>query len=1059
MSSQSLSCWSAFLSALTLLVIAGCNSGMTPVTPAATATAPAAGFAAVSDSGAMESLAAGFDVVIDRANLTATLTPWRRGENFQANVYDLDIDQFQNADSFRVLGIRIDADGNPIMDYSHAHPFPPPNLALPVTSLNRADLGYTGRVLFISNLSAAQLPANTYFTDVKANTSVVVDADGYVNLGTTDLVLSAQGYNTNTFPYKLMVDELRNNRTGVTNGGIVTGNYNAATGGWQAGNIGPTNRGWTGYDYLHEGQEARGFVTISKDAFQGNYATFSVGLLIRYCDPRGNKTKTNRFPQTPVDVLKFAYRMPYGALDCGKVSPGGITLTTATGSNAAINIKIRDWDARGVETTLADLGLDADVSRIQNNGGGSPAVTIDVPSLSATTFTATEGTPAKSGKAGDEIEFNTTLTNSKGTVAPGKVTGMVRVIDPESTDPNAGTYHFGVDAGTLVGSPARALAVVTYQAVRVTVNAPAGSEPQCGATHINGSGSLPPGGTFTVDCSSITDSNSTNVGLQFSYSGPSTSMSSIVTVPVASLGSENALNPFTDSRLTTKLFPPTDEGSYTLLVILTDGTTPPVLCGPYLFSVSPNFPPSCGQGLLLNKSVFFTGQGVDFLANLSNLVDPGNTGNIDLTFSYDGPASDTSSTLSRGFPLPANFDPFGDPGLADPLTPPTAVGTYTFTVSMDDGINNPVECDVPFEVRFGPACGVANSASDITGAPVFGSQHDLNTAPITWYNFYTTQDYATFRDGTAGYLCQRFDTDDDPGNGTQINYQLYRFTAAGDSATAQPMTSFLTAGNQIMQVEVDSTNRVFYAVRPYDDAWGPDTIYTNPNRKVHWFDWDGSLATAETGSVDLPAPVIALTIDADDSFWAIDQNNILLHYTRSGGSYAQAASDQVDLGVRLGIGLSTVICDLVLDFHNGAKYILTNSGPSRNGRLYRLECDGSLWTGGTNPANFALSTGSQYPGVPDGGDLDIDQYSNAGALLTGDQDAQLVVFHAVGGGGLYVFNADLEQTASSTGGTASGARGVVVAAGNYAVSNETGDLVNGEAWAFQDFWTLPGAWK
>jgi len=1046
---------STLLSALSIL--SSCNhSNVAPTAPETDSDVQLSMQTAIAAGGAQESIPALFDVTVDLASMTAQATPRRQATNFQGNLYDLDIRAFQNAESFRITGVRSDPDGNPIMDYTHAHPFGAPDLTKPVSASNRADLGYTGRVLFVGDVPSSQVTNFTFFGGLVVNTALVANADGYVEVG--DLLTQGTGFAAEAYPYRLIVDEVRNNRASQPNGGVYTGNYVSGTGGWQRGNFGAGNAGWIGYDYLHQGQVARGFVTIRKEAFTAGTATFTTAILIRYCDPRGSKDKTNRLPAAPFDVLKFAYRLPYGALDCSKIAVGGATVDTTIGSDADVTIRVRDWDARASETAATDLGTEPNVALIQNNGAGSPAVQISVPALRDALINGTEETPLRTGLPGDEIRYNATLLNSKGTATAGTVWALIKVTDPEDSDPDRADYAFGVDPVTLAGSTTRALPVVVYQSIPVTVTAPAGSGPQCGSTQINGGGNVAPGGTFTVDLSTITDPDSTFLTFQFHYTGPSESFSSTTSINVASLVIEDDFNPFTDARLTTPLFPPSTAGTYDFDVRITDGTSPQVICGPYLFSVQADQPPSCGSGITLSKKRFREIDPVNFTVNLSPMIDPGNPGPIDLTFAYTGPENDTSSTLTRNFPLPANFNPFTDGGLATPLDPPNTPGDYIFTATIDDGINSPVDCTTAFDIR---PCGAAMTDPDITVAPAFDASHDLNNAPLTWYNFYTTQDYAAFSDDTAGYICQRYDPDDDPGNGTLENYDLWHFTTAGATSSVDRVTNFFTEGNQVAQIEIDQASRVLYAYRPVDDAWDTGSNYDNPNKTIHWFDYAGTTVSSQGGEFSIPLPPVAMALDVDDGLWVIDTNNILEHYRKLPGTagYERVSDDLVDLGATLGIGTSSVVCDFVGNFHNGAFYILTNSGPGRNGRVYRLECDGALWSGGVNPLALTLSTGSQYATVPDGGDIAIDQFDSAGTLLDGPQDAQLVIFHAGSGGGVYVINADLQLTTSSTGGIASGARGTLVASEDYGLSNEFGDQVTGEPWAFQDTWTLPPSWQ
>lgn len=1036
-----------------ILLLSACQDrSSAPLAPSAAD--PTATIFASPDGSLREQLVAGFTVTVDAASLTATAEPWRQAEGFQANLFDLDINAFQSAESFRLTGVRSDPDGNPILDYTHAHPFAAPNFAQPVTGLNRADLGYTGRILFVSDLSAGQVPSFRFFGGVVANTAFVQNPDGYVSVG--DLLANGEGLRTTAHPYRLIVDEVRNNRVGVSNAGSYTGSFDTALGGWQRSNIGASSDGWTGYDYLHQGQVARGFVTLRKEAFVAGTATFTTAILIRYCDPRGNKDKANRFPADPADVKKFAYRLPHAALDGSKIALGGLTLTTATGSNGPLTVRVRDWDARATVTSFTDLGEDPNISTIRPNTGGIPQVNVSVPALADGVFAATEDAPPRSGLPGDELRYTAIVTNVKGTAPPGLIWGLVRVADPQDADPEKQTYHFGVDPVTLAGSAIRALPVTTYQAAPILITPPPGSEPQCNSTGINGSGMVAPGGTFTVNLATITDTDSAFIGLQFRYTGPGEQFSSTLTLNTSALVLETAFNPFTDPRLTTPLFPPVLPGTYQLTLRLTDGTSEPVDCGPYLFTVQADFPPQCNSGITLSRSQYREIDTVDFTVNLSALSDPGNPGPIGLTFAYTGPEADSAGPAQRHFPLPGNFDPFGDGSLPEPLTRPTAAGDYLFSVTLNDGVNDPVACTAPFSIK---PCGTPKIVEDITTGPAFGASHDLNASPLDWYNFYTIQDFAAFLDGRAGVLFQRYDPADDPGNGAITDYNLWRVTDPGDLSSAVPVTSFLTAGNQVAQLETDRTGRILWFYRPFDDAWDTGSNYANPHKTLYWIDYTGTPATAVAGSLEFARPAVAMSIDVENGVWVIDRDNLLHHYRRQGTGYVLVSSDSRDLGAILGIGLTTVVCDFVINFHNSAFYILTNSGPSRNGRLYRLECDGVLWGGGTNPLNVALSTGAQYPAVPDGGDIAIDQLAANGSLLEGPQDVQILVFHSVAGGGTYVINADLQQTAASTGGTSAGVRGTIEPVSHWVVSNESGDLAAGQPWAFIDSWTLPGAWQ
>lgn len=129
-----------------------------------------------------------YTIAIDPATLSGTVA-LVSDHAAQANddVYDLSISNFLRRDSLKILGISRSATTLDIT-YQVTHPFAAPtNLAGPATAANRADLGVAGRVCFLMDVPSAS--GNTYFqtaaagaagvTNVVANTSTVVNADGY----------------------------------------------------------------------------------------------------------------------------------------------------------------------------------------------------------------------------------------------------------------------------------------------------------------------------------------------------------------------------------------------------------------------------------------------------------------------------------------------------------------------------------------------------------------------------------------------------------------------------------------------------------------------------------------------------------------------------------------------------------------------------------------------------------------------------------------------------------------------------------------------------------------
>jgi len=416
-----------------------------------------------------DSLVGLWDIRIDPADWSATITPspTRTAESSQAIRYDLDIEDFLNADSLQLAGLTV-ADGSVKVDLLHAHPFPAPDFSKPISGLNRADLGYTGRLLVISTAGSQSF----FGGGVECDPSFLANADGYVRPG--DLLRNVAPAGYNSFAYKLLVDDFAGTRVGVAPG-PATGNYLPGSGGWQRGNIaGPSgNDGWTGYDYLHGGQSSRIQLEVALEALEETAFTFTTAILIQYTDPRGNppaggELRDRRFPPVNADPLAFAYRLPFSALDNSVLAVDGpVSIGAGPGSATALELRVRDWDAGATESTDLRLDDQADVSLIQRDAGGYLNPALSAPDFAATvpSFAHQSGT----GLPGNELRFTTTLTNVLGTSTPGRHYAMVRVIDPEDSDANRDTYHFGVDPVTLVPDAARAVQVRNYQVIPIDV--------------------------------------------------------------------------------------------------------------------------------------------------------------------------------------------------------------------------------------------------------------------------------------------------------------------------------------------------------------------------------------------------------------------------------------------------------------------------------------------------------------------------------------------------------------------------------------------------------------
>lgn len=449
--------------ALAALALSACQQeSLHPASPALTPPPLPAGV--VLDSGDL--LAAQFDIAVDPAELTATVLPVRSGaaqppQNLQ---FDFDIEQFTKPSSFRIEGVRLTDAGDFEIEFTHAHPFPAPDFSSGITALNRADLGYTGRLLLLVSGTATAF----FGGSVQLNPESVVAADGWLQPGT---LLAAGPQALNTFPYVLLADEAKNNREGISNGGVMTGSYNAGQGGWQRANAGPSGTGWTGFDYVHGGQVVRNRFALGARGLAGSGFTFRAALLIKYTDPRGMAGRTLRFPPELPDATQFAYRLPYAALDISRITLSGplSVIDTPAGDTADIILRIRDWDARATAAASHDLGALTDVTLVQPGAPGTPTVELVCPPLFSSSLVLTAGNPSNSGRPNDELTFTGTLTNVLGTAAPGRTFACVQITDPEDGDPNASSYRYGVDPFTITPDPARALQVRTWQVLPVTI--------------------------------------------------------------------------------------------------------------------------------------------------------------------------------------------------------------------------------------------------------------------------------------------------------------------------------------------------------------------------------------------------------------------------------------------------------------------------------------------------------------------------------------------------------------------------------------------------------------
>lgn len=489
--------------ALAILIAAGCAGGDQQTGP--TATIPGSNFAgqaelgpAVLDQGALQSALALYTVEVDPVTLSAT-TALKEQRAAQANddLYELPIGNFLRPDSLQVARVSADAEALNLV-YTFSHPFKAPqDFDAPATAQNRIDLGISGRVLFL--LDALDLASSTFFDEtgsgggrVIANTSLVGNADGYYNPGG---LLNLSGMAANTFPYKVLVDETLDPRTGQadgaprSNGGDVMGNFDP-TFGWTRATSGTNRDAWTGMGFLHQGQTVTSSIRLLKSGLSSQAFRFDVAIIAKYVDPRGGDNtptkRANRLPATDADLAQFVYRAPHASLDVEAVrflgEGGGFMPNQISGSE--LRFHVADWDARATETSMADLAEDTtSASHVALGTSGAPSLAVSIPGVLGPASVIVPmgagalqdddslfgGDPeADSGRPGDALFYAETITK---TVTSGQgeglFTGMVRVTDVEDNLGNSQIIHLD---GQLQPVTVNRPRPVVYQAFQVAMD-------------------------------------------------------------------------------------------------------------------------------------------------------------------------------------------------------------------------------------------------------------------------------------------------------------------------------------------------------------------------------------------------------------------------------------------------------------------------------------------------------------------------------------------------------------------------------------------------------------
>lgn len=441
-----------------ILLLAGCGDAPPnlPVTSSP-------GIAQATASLAVDEQLIGFwQLTADPSTLQATCTylPERAATvGTQARYYDVDISQFVNSSLLRASSVHFDVNGDLLIGLTHRHPFPAPDFTQPITAKNRADLGYTGKLLILADAVHTTFASQS----LTADPTLVRNPDGYAATG--DL-LYRTGYTNNLFPYLLLADEARDNRVGISNGGAPSGNYDAASGGWQQGNAGVSGDNWTGFDYLHGGQTVVTELAIPRAKVVAGPVTVDLAILVKYTDPRGVGDKAHRFPVEPVDALQFAYRLPHAAFDAGRCQTCDGPVLGSDGEGIDVYARVRDWDNGATAAASDDLALETDVDTVVPGAIGAPVLKLDLTQLGPAVldFTLESGT----GLPGDEYLYKTHIP-SPALVPAGTYYGLVTATDPESTATAEPLIHAGVDPNTLAPSDTRRLPLISYNIIPIVV--------------------------------------------------------------------------------------------------------------------------------------------------------------------------------------------------------------------------------------------------------------------------------------------------------------------------------------------------------------------------------------------------------------------------------------------------------------------------------------------------------------------------------------------------------------------------------------------------------------
>jgi|GEM_PF-940507 len=675
-----------------------------PVTAASLPT-PSAGLGGlVVRDGTLEGATGLVRIQVDPEQLMASVEPLTlRAAQATDDQYELDISVYFAPTDIKITGV-VGTATTVDVSYAISHPFAAPsNLASPATAANRADLGISGRVLYL--VDTPSIIGSIYFSgtdSVTVNTKLVGNADGYYK--PNDL-LDTSTFLANTFPYQALVNETLDPRSGISNSGVDAGNYTTSTG-WQGSNIGANRNGWTGYGMLHQGQAVGHTISLNR-ASLGLGFSFDVAVLAKYTDPRGGISgvakRANRLPSSPADITKFVYRAPHSSLDVERVRDlgegGGFVPNVISASQ--LRFHVVDWDARATETSAADLSLDTDIQMVPSGASGAPSLSVCIPGVlgdasviatlppSALTNddSAYGGDVAQDSGAPADPLFYTSLVTK--TVTSGQVngtyTGLVRVADPELNLASRIGWYFPLNGSVVPPLPLSGTDLlpepVVYQAFEVLMSVPninPSATFSTPATVISGLTT-----THTVQVTSATDGDGNPITVEIDWDGGANSfvVAGVINSPYTPLPTYTSPAGIWANSTGAIV-------NRTINVRFSDGVIGSPINAPNLTTaLGANRPPQItgGANVALAATTVFSGQSFTMNAGTvvpgTNVTDP--EGNAITYRVYDNITPGTPKGSGASFPI-TGLGPYLNPGTpsvtfttyaTDALHPTSATGT------------------------------------------------------------------------------------------------------------------------------------------------------------------------------------------------------------------------------------------------------------------------------------------------------------------------------------------------------------------------------------------------